>query len=217
MARPKTTSPEPDRQRDADRSQAAILKAATEEFAEFGLGGARMDRLATRAKLDKKLIYYYFGDKDTLFQAVLEGAYRDIRAAENELRLLDLNPTDALQRLVAFTWDYFLAHPEFMTLLNSANLHRARHLQDSSRARELNTPLIETLGTILEKGRQEGNFRGGIDPLQLYISIASLAWFYLSNQATLSTIFNRKLLSPKARQERLSHMTDMVLGYVLMG
>ncbi len=85
----------------------------------------------------------------------------------------------------------------------------------SSRARETNSPLIETLAEILERGRAEGLFRGGIDPVQLYVSIAGMAYFYLSNNHTLSAIFGRDLMTPKARHERLSHMCEVILGYVL--
>jgi len=201
--------------RDADRSQSTILAAARDEFAEFGLGGARVDRIAERAGLNKRLIYYYFEDKEKLFQAVLEQAYRDIREQEMQLHLLDMEPVAAVRRLVEFTWNYYLAHPEFMTLLNSANLHKARHLAESRRAKELNSPLVETLAGVLERGRREGSFRGGVDPVQLYVSIAGLAYFYLSNSHTLSAIFGRDLMSPKARNERLSHMTDVILGYLL--
>ncbi len=204
-----------ERLRDADRSQAAILLAARDEFAEFGLGGARMERIAERSGLNKRLIYYYFDDKEKLFEAVLAQAYQHIREAERALHLLDLKPAEAVRRLVEFTWNYYLAHPEFLTLLNSANLHKARHLQDSNRVRSLNSPLIDMLGEILERGRKEGSFRGGIDPVQLYVSIAGLSYFYLSNSHTLSAIFDRDLMTAKARAERLSHMTDVILGYVL--
>ena len=204
-----------ERLRDADRSQATILAAARDEFAEHGLGGARMDRIAERAGLNKRLIYYYFEDKEQLFRAVLEQAYLQIREEERKLNLLGLKPAEAVRRLVEFTWDYYLAHPEFLTLLNSANLHRARHLQGSERVREMNSPLIATLGEILERGRKEGSFRGGIDPVQLYVSIAGLSYFYLSNNHTLSAIFGRDLMAPKARSERLSHMVELVMGYVL--
>jgi AcrR family transcriptional regulator len=204
-----------ERQRDADRSQLTILAAARDEFAEFGLGGARVDRIAERAGVNKRLIYYYFEDKEKLFEAVLELAYLDIREEERGLHLLDLAPADAVRKLVEFTWNYYIAHPEFLTLLNSANLHKARHLAESRRAKELNSPLIETLGQILERGRREGTFRGGVDPVQLYVSIAGLSYFYLSNNYTLSAIFGRDLLSTKAKSERISHMTDVVLGYLL--
>jgi hypothetical protein len=100
-------------------------------------------------------------------------------------------------------------------LLNSANLHKARHLAESQRARELNSPLVDTLAAVLERGRREGVFRGGVDPVQLYVSIAGLSYFYLSNTHTLSAIFGRDLMTAKARSERLSHMSDVILGYLL--
>ena len=211
----RASPPAEPRSRDADRSQQAILRAARDEFAAHGLGGARVDRIAERAAVNKRLIYYYFANKDSLFVAVLEDAYRQIRDAEKQLHLADLAPSDAVRRLTEFTWNYYLAHPEFLTLLNSENLHRGRHLEQSRRAREMNSPLVQTLGEILERGRTAGVFRGGIDPVQLYISIAGLSYFYLSNNHTLSAIFGRNLMSPKARSERLSHICDVILGYVL--
>ncbi len=203
------------RTRDADRSREAILAAARDEFAQAGLGGARVEAIAERAGVDKKLIYYYFANKDALFLAVLEGAYQDIRQAEQQLHLADLPPPQAIRALTEFTWNYYLAHPEFIALLNSENLHRARHLAESGQVREMNSPLTRTLGEILERGRQDGSLRGGIDPMQLYISIAALAYFYQSNRHTLSAIFGRDLMTAKARHERLSHICDVVLGYVL--
>ena len=201
--------------RDAERSRAVILSAALQEFALFGLSGARIDRIAERSNLNKRLIYYYFSDKDQLFQAVLEEAYEKIRESEKKLNLQALQPSAAVRKLVEFTWTYYLENPEFLTLLNSANLHKARHIEEPSNVRALNSPLIELLGEILEKGRASGEFRGGIDPVQLYVSIAALSYFYLSNNATLSVIFGRDLMTPKSQSERLSHMCEVILGYVL--
>jgi AcrR family transcriptional regulator len=146
---------------------------------------------------------------------VLENAYADIRDAETELHLRDMDPAQALRRLTEFTWEYYIAHPEFLTLLNSENLHQGRHLAMSGRVQEMNSPLIQTLAEILERGRADGLFRGGIDPVQLYVSIAGMSYFYLSNNHTLSAIFGRDLMTPKARHERLSHMCEVILGYVL--
>ncbi len=203
------------RQRDADRSQRDILDAARDEFALHGLAGARMDRIAERAAVNKRLIYYYFESKERLFLAVLERVYEDIRSEEQQLNLTQIEPTEAIRRLIAFTWNYSIRHPEFQTLLNSENLHRARHLKQSAKVTALHSPLVQTLADVLERGRQSGVFRAGVDPVQLYISIAGLSYFYLGNVHTLSTIFDRPLLGPKAKVERLSHMTDLVLGYLV--
>jgi AcrR family transcriptional regulator len=210
-----TTPPEL-RTRDAERTQQEILRAAMEEFSDRGLGGARMESIAERAGVNKRLIYYYFGSKEALFLRALETTYADIREAERELQLESLEPPEAVRRLVAFTWQHYLNHPEFLTLLNSENLHRAKHLKQSKRVREMNSPLVQMLGDVLERGRREGVFRGGVDPIHLYISIAGLAYFYLSNNPTLSTIFGRDLMSPKALAERLSHITEVVMGYLLV-
>jgi AcrR family transcriptional regulator len=206
--------PEP-RTRDAERSRQALLAAARAAFAESGLGGTRIDDIASRAGVDKRLVYYYFGTKDALFTAVLEEVYAGIRNAEAELRLAELPPVEAITRLVDFTWSYHLEHPEFITLINSENLHRAAHIAQSERIRTLHSPLIGTLGAVLERGREEGVFRGGVDPQQLYISIAGLCYFYLSNRHTLGVIFGRPVDSPKALHERISHVREMVLGYLL--
>jgi AcrR family transcriptional regulator len=200
--------------RDAERTRAAILDAATQEFARHGLGGARVDRIAAKADINKRMLYHYFGAKEDLFLAVLEATYVHIRTAELSLSLLDANPVESVRRLVAFTWRYYLEHPEFLTLLNSENLYRARHLKRSRRLRAMNSPVIDTLAEVLARGKREGVFRGGVDPLQLYVSIAALSYFYLSNNHTLSAIFGRDLSTTTARRARLAHMTAIVLGYL---
>ena len=142
------------RPRDADRSQKDILDAALAEFAEHGLGGARMDRIAERAGVNKRLIYYYFESKESLFLAVLERAYEGIRGEEQQLNLTQVEPVEAIRRLIAFTWNYYIEHPEFLTLLNSENLHRARHLKQSTKIPAMHSPLVQTLADVLERGHK---------------------------------------------------------------
>jgi AcrR family transcriptional regulator len=197
--------------RNAERTRAAILAAATIEFATHGLGGARVDRIAVAADTNKRMLYYYYGDKEGLYLAVLEAAYERIRSAEQKLKLADLDPEEGMRALCAFTWRYFVAHPEFLSLLNTENLHRARFLQRSTKVRALHSPLVAMLSDLLDRGARSGVFRAGVDPVQLYISIAALGYFYLGNVHTLSTIFARNLLAPRARAQRQAHVVDLVL------
>jgi AcrR family transcriptional regulator len=185
-----------------------------DEFARCGLGGARVDRIAARAGANKRMLYYYFGNKDDLFLAVLEESYRRIRDAERALHLADLAPRAAMRRLVEFTWRYYLEHPEFLTLLNSENLHRGRHVRRSKNIIAMHSPFVEMIRQVLERGVRRGEFRRGVDPVQLYISIAGLGYFYLSNRHTLSAIFERDLLSGRSKSKRLKHMSELVLGYL---
>jgi AcrR family transcriptional regulator len=194
------------------KTRQKILGAALAEFARYGLGGARVDRIAQRARANKRMLYYYFGDKDGLFLAALEDRYVHIRSAERELQLEHLDPRDAVKRLVQFTWSYYLEHPEFMTLLNSENLHQGRHVKSSKRIRDMHSTLVETLRVVLRKGEAQGLFRKGIDPVQLYISIAGEGYFYLSNRYTLSRIFDRDLMAPRALAGRSRHITQMILN-----
>ena len=198
--------------RDPERTKRKILEAATVEFARHGLGGARVDRIAERARANKRMLYYYFGSKENLFLTALEASYEQIRSAERTLDLEHRDPREALKRLVGFTWRYYLDHPEFMTLLNSENLHKGRHVRRSKRVPEMHSPLVETLRAILRRGARQGFFRRGVDPVQLYISIAGEGYFYLSNRYTLSRIFDRDLMAPRALASRARHITQMVLN-----
>lgn len=212
-ARP-TAARKPSATRDPEQTRARILAAARDEFARLGLGGARVDRIATLAGANKRMLYYYFGSKDELFRAVLEATYLHIRESEKALHLDEVDPAEAIRRLVAFTWDYYLAHPEFLSLLNSENLHRAEHLKASRTVRRMHSPFVAMIGRILERGVDAGRFREGVDAVQLYISIAGLSYFYLANNHTLSAIFGRDLKAAAARRARLLHMTEVVLGYL---
>jgi AcrR family transcriptional regulator len=200
--------------RDPPRTRAAILEAATREFTANGLTGARVDRIAARSRVNKRMIYHYFGGKDGLYLAVLEKTYAGIRTAEVSLKLGDRDPVGAVRELVEFTWNYFLKHPEFLSLLGTENLNRARYLRKSDRIRELHSPLVGMLSTVLERGAETGIFRRGVDPVQLYITVAALGFFYLSNRHTLSTIFGRDLGAPENVAERGRHVVDVVLAYL---
>jgi AcrR family transcriptional regulator len=199
-------------QQDPEGMRARILSAATAEFARHGFGGARIDRIADAAGANKRMVYYHVGDKEALYLAVLERAYEHIRAAERKLNLEELGPEEAIVRLLTFTWQYYLDNPEFLALLNEENQHGARHLRRSRKVKDLHSPFVALIAEILRRGQASGELRAGIDPVQLYISIAALSYFYQSNSATLSTIFGRDLLAPEAKAERLAHMSDLVLA-----
>ena len=200
--------------RDPAKNQQRILKAATAEFARAGLGGARVDRIAARAGANKRMLYYYYGNKEALFLAVMEASYERIRTAERSLHLAEVDPEEGIRRLIEFTWAYYLKHPEFLTLLNSENLHKARHIRRSKNIPAMHSPFVATIEDLLRRGAQAGQFRRGVDAVQLYISIASLSYFYQSNRYTLSTVFARDLFSPGNCAERLKHMVELVLGYL---
>ena len=200
--------------RNPEQTKERILAAAIEEFSSQGLGGARIDAIAARAGANKRMIYHYFGNKDQLFVHVLEAVYTHIRSHERELSLDDLDPDAAMRELVRYTFVYFVENPHFIRLLNNENLYEAAHLKMLPAIRDMHMPLTEQIKTILDRGAAAGVFRRGVDPVQLYISIAGVGYFYLSNVHTLSTIFGRPLGSPEAIAERRRHVIDVVMGYL---
>jgi AcrR family transcriptional regulator len=202
------------RTRDAGATKSRILDAAKKEFAKNGLGGARVDVIAEKAQANKRMIYHYFGSKEGLFQTILENAYVDIRTAEQKLNLDHLEPKAALERLVRFTWDYYLKNPEFITLVNSENLHRAKHLKKSEVVKVYSRRFVTMVATILERGVTTGVFRAGVDPVQLNITIAAIGYYYLTNRYTGSIVFEKDLMAKEAIEERLRFNIDTILRLV---
>jgi len=200
--------------RNPERTRKRILDAATTEFSAHGLSGARVDAIAERAKANKRLIYHYFNSKDDLFLAVLERTYEEIRGFEHALGLTDAEPEEAMRRLVLGTFDYYINNPHFISLLNNENLHRAEHIKKSARIKALHSPLVDQIRTILDAGEKKGVFRSGVDPVHLYITIAGVGYFYLSNIFTLSAIFDRDLHTKAAIAARRQHVVDAVMGYL---
>jgi TetR/AcrR family transcriptional regulator len=202
------------RRRDPERTRELILDAATTEFATKGIGGARVDAIAARSGANKRMIYHYFGDKQRLYLSVLERMYEEIRDAEADLRLEELPPRAAMQRLIEFSFDYYTNHPHFIRLLDNENLHKARNLKRSPGIRQRNSPLVSMIRDLLKRGEASGDFRSGIDPVQLYISIAGLGYFYFANIHTLSEIFGINFQAKDARATRRQHVVAVILDYL---
>jgi TetR/AcrR family transcriptional regulator len=200
------------RQRGGVDTAASILDAALKEFAARGFSGGRVDRIAQRAGVNKGMIYHHYGSKEGLFLAVLEHAYERTRAAELKLNLDEIPPRDAMARLVEYTFDSFAEDRSFIKLLNDENLHGAVHLRKSLRIAEMHSPLLSTMRKILASGASNGVFRGDLDPMQTWISIAAISYFYFSNISTLSTIFRRDFDTREAHAARRQHVVDLILS-----
>lgn len=175
--------------RDAERSRRAILAAALVEFAEQGHAGARIDAIAARAGVSKPLIYGYFGDKDALYAAALREAYVQIRVGERALDLETRDPEAAIRALVGFTLAHYRANTWFVALLNTENLRGGATIRAIEDLDEIQSPLVGELGRVLERGAAAGVFRADIDPVDLYVTIASLCYFPVSNAHTLRAVF----------------------------
>jgi AcrR family transcriptional regulator len=192
-----------------------IIDVATREFARNGLSGARVDEIAEKTGSSKRMIYYYFGDKEGLYLTVLEEAYRRVRTTETELDLDHLPPVDALRKLVEFTFDHHHANEDFIRLVMIENIHHGDYLARSRTIQELNVSVIGELERIYRRGLKAGVFRRGFTAIDLHWQISALCFFNVSNRATFSRIFRVDLNSKKALTRLRSQVVEMILHNVL--
>jgi len=200
--------------RDPARTRARILRAARAEFMRHGYSGARIERISRTGRSSDRMIYYYFGSKEALYLAVLEAVYEELGAAESALAIDATKPLEALVELIGFTWSYYLAHPEFVALLSNENLQRGRHVAKSAKVKQLSRPVLGILGTILIEGARQQVFRPDLDVKKVYLTLAALGYFYLSNRYTLSSFLGTDLMRAGEREAWLAEITRVMIASV---
>ncbi len=201
------------RELSAQATREAILRAAIKVFAKHGFDGGSVEKISKAAKSVDRMIYYYFGNKEGLFVAVLEEIYRRFNEAEAELDLDVGRPIDALTTMILFVVRYYRAHPEFVSLLNSENLHRGRHIGRSRRARDYSSPAVGATERVLRAGIEQRLFRPDVSARDLYLLIAAAGYFHQSNRFTLSAFLGEDLEAPEA----LDRWERFVVDFVLRG
>jgi AcrR family transcriptional regulator len=202
------------RTNDPERTMAEILLVATQEFADKGLAGARIDEIAAATRTSKRMIYYYFSSKEGLYLAVLEAAYRRMRQIEAELHLQELAPVQALKALVEFTYDHHQGNENFIRLVMSENIQRGEYIGQSKDIQQLNGSAIQTLQNVYERGVKSGDFRAGLTPLDIHSAISALTFFNVSNQHTFGLIFKKKSAEGKAQTLQRAHVVSLILNFV---
>jgi AcrR family transcriptional regulator len=197
-----------------NRTPDAILAAARAEFARHGYSGARIEKIATRARCNIRMIYHHFGKKEALYRTVLDSAYVDIRNQEQQLHFEQLEPLDGMVRLLEFTFDHFGNNPDFVALVHNENIMRGKFALKSKTVTETASPLRAALETLLQRGAAQGLFPPDLDAIQVYVTIAALSWFHLSNVYTLSAMFGTDLADPEWRAARREHVRQVVMAFL---
>lgn len=210
----KNANPKQGWKQNPEAVQRDIIRVAIEIFAASGLSGARIDEIAARTKTSKRMIYYYFGDKEGLYAAALEAAYTKVREGEAKLDLDGLHPTDALARLVAFTFDHHSANPDFIRMVMIENIHHADYVKRSKAIRSQNEGAISRLAELIERGVARGCMRAGLDPVILHWQISALSFFNVSNKPTFSALFGAKPFSRGGQAQLREEAVKMILAHV---
>jgi TetR/AcrR family transcriptional regulator, upper aerobic nicotinate degradation pathway regulator len=205
------------RERAAQATRDSILRAAIKVFARHGFDAGSVEKISSAAGSFDRMIYYYFGSKEGLFIAVLEEIYRRFNEAEAALALSPEHPIESLATVVHFMLDYYHRHPEFVTLLNSENLHRGRHIAKSLRASEYSAQAVGVVDQLLRSGAAQGVFRPDVPARDLYVMIAALGYFHRSNRYTLSAFLGEDLDRPAVLARWEAFVTDAVMRTVAPG
>jgi AcrR family transcriptional regulator len=205
------------REKAAETTRETILRAAIKIFSAHGFDGGSIDKISTAAKSHDRMIYYYFGNKEGLFVAVLEEIYRRFNVAESALALDIDKPLDSLKCVISFILRYYQKHPEFVTLLNTENLYKGKHISQSLKARDYSSPAIGVIEQVLKSGMAKGLFRKELAPRDIYMMIAALGYFYQSNRYTLSAFLGENLEAPRTFESWEAFVTDSVLRVVIKG
>lgn len=202
------------RKNNPEKTRQDILQAAVAEFVEQGLSGARVDSIAERTRTSKRMIYYYFGNKEQLYLKVLETLYGDIRSTESNLHLAELPPREAIQRLVEFTFDHHDRNPGFVRIVSIENIHNGAHVKQSPVIRSLSNVVFELLDKILRRGEAQGVFRPGLLALDVHLLISSFCFYRNSNRHTFGEIFQIDLHDEAVKARHKAMICDSVIRYL---
>ncbi|KND55176.1 Transcriptional regulator, TetR family [Candidatus Paraburkholderia kirkii] len=181
---PSSTIAEGRRKYDPEETKRNILDIATQEFSAMGLAGARVDAIAERTNTTKRMLYYYFGSKEGMYEVVLEQVYGDIRALEQELQLAEMEPEEALREFVGFTFDYHDKHRDFVRLVTIVNIHAAKYIEQSKTFKTRNSTVVKTIEDLIARGVEAGKFRADVDLIDLHLMISSFCFHRVANRHT---------------------------------
>lgn len=201
------------RSRDSKRSREDILRAAEEEFSDKGLYGTRVDEIAKKANINKRMIYEYFGSKEELYKSVLVEVYS--RLSRRELGLLHDGGscTDKIRNVIRLYFEFLRDNPSYVSMILWENLNKGRYIQEIDFS-EIKDPAIDLLRITIKEGKENGSFKHSIDTDQVILSLLTYTFSYFSNRYTLSWLLQKRLGEEENIQQRIDNVTDMFLNYM---
>ncbi len=200
-------------ERDAERSKQRILSAAEYEFSEKGYFGARVDEIAAKAEINKRMIYAYFKDKENLYQQVLSQVYLRMEVEEQVLIDNRYKGVELIRQIVSSYFSFLQNNPTVVRILMWENLNQGKYLTAIENSRiERNT--IQYFVSSLEEGKREGIFRSDIDSWHTALSLITTCFANFSNQYTLSKLFHADLFDETMVEQRKQHTIQLMVAYL---
>jgi len=197
----------------ADGTADTILDAAEALFARQGFARTTIKAIGTAAGQNPALLYYYFGDKEGLYRAVLRRRIRQLAAEGSALLDAAASPHEALRRFAAAYMDFMLRHPTLPPLIAREMIdHDAAHAV--SEVRTTVAGMFERLAELIRRGQATGAFRRDLDPARTALSLVSpLVWTLVARPvAGILLTRGRRELSDTALRDFAAHTADLTLA-----
>ncbi|MEN6312900.1 MAG: TetR/AcrR family transcriptional regulator [Clostridiaceae bacterium] len=201
------------RVRDSQKSREDILNAAEMEFSDKGIYGTRIDEIAARANINKRMIYEYFGNKEELYKAVLSSVYGRLSRKEFDLLSEHTSCTDAIKRIIQLQFEFLRDSPTYVNLILWENLNKGKYINQIDFS-GIKDPTLELLASVIDRGKAEGVFKPEINTKQVILSILTHTFSYYSNRYTLSKLLSMDMGKKENIKLRADIVTDMFLGYL---
>jgi TetR/AcrR family transcriptional regulator len=194
-----------------EESRAAILKAAVNEFSQHGIAGARTDAIAQAARVNKALLYYYFKDKEAIYEAVLDQVFSGLRDTVVPVLEVKGQPRERLLNYVGAYFDYIAANPHFPRVVQGEWIRTGtgRMAQMKRIAKNYFGPIYAKLGEVMRDGIAAGEFRP-VDPQQFIPSMVAIIVFYFSAAPVLKSVMKIDPLAPERIAERRAFVLDFI-------
>lgn len=200
-----------------EESRAAILKAAVAEFAREGIAGARTDAIARSAGVNKALLYYYFKDKEALYQAVLDDVFSGVRAAIHHALSQKLSPRERLTAYVHAHFDYIASNSLYPRIVQGEFLRAGRDASRLQRiAKNYFRPIFSELSALLKEGAESGDFRL-VNPMHFIPSMVSVIVFYFASAPVMKVMTGFDPMSPQRIAERRAAVLDFISAALFKG
>jgi TetR/AcrR family transcriptional regulator len=195
--------------RNPDRTRRRLLRAAIRLFSARGFHGIAVDQIVAAARVNKRMVYHYFGSKEAIYRAALVEVYNCIVAVEFSATENDLPPREKLVRLMRNYFTFLDATPEFTQLIQWENLERGKHI---AKHRQLlsKDPFLDRFRQIINEGISIGQFRPDLNIPHLLIHCIGLCFIYHSNRFSLSQGLHMDLGDPKEREKGLEQILNLI-------
>jgi len=202
--------------RDAQATREKLLTAAERLFVDHGFNAARVDEIAALARVNKRMIYVYFGDKEKLYEAVLRANFERALHWETLPGLgseENLNLIEHTRRLIRDYFFYLSENPNFVRLLSWESLNGGQY---AGRAlMEFASKGLERLHHILRSGKRQGLFKQDLDEHKLVLCVNNLCLGYFNQRSLLQALWKEDLTTPSALEQNARFISDLVLNGVL--